>query len=88
MELKEQRYVVTLADTGNLTKAAKKLNISQPALSLYIKNLENSYGEQLFSRQNRRLKPTYFGELYIEKARQILRIGNDFKEEMDFMRNG
>lgn len=88
MELKEQRYVVTLADTGNLTKAAKKLSISQPALSLYIKNLENSYGEQLFSRQNRRLKPTYFGELYIEKARQIIRIGNDFKEEMDFMRNG
>ncbi len=88
MELKEQKYVVTLADTGNLTKAAKKLNISQPALSLYIKNLENSYGELLFSRQNRRLKATYFGELYIEKARQILKIGSEFKEEMDFIKNG
>ena len=36
MELKEQRYVCTLAEYGNLTRAADRLYISQPALSIYI----------------------------------------------------
>ena len=40
MNLKEQLYVCTLAETGNITQAAKLLFISQPALSLYISNLE------------------------------------------------
>lgn len=88
MELKEQRYVVTLADTGNLTRAAGILNISQPALSLYIKNLESQYKQDLFTRENRRLKPTYFGEMYIEKARKILKIGEEFKDEMNVIKNG
>ena len=40
MDLKEQRYVCTLAECGNLTRAADRLYISQPALSIYISNLE------------------------------------------------
>lgn len=88
MELKEQKYVVTLADTGNLTKAAGILNISQPALSLYIKNLELQLEENLFTRENRRLKPTYFGEMYINKARKILKIGDEFRDEMNVIKNG
>ncbi|WP_302451523.1 helix-turn-helix domain-containing protein [Acidaminococcus fermentans] len=48
MELKEQRYVCTLAEYGNLTRAADRLYISQPALSIYISNLENIWGP-LFS---------------------------------------
>ncbi|MFY9471988.1 MAG: LysR family transcriptional regulator, partial [Tepidanaerobacteraceae bacterium] len=36
MNLKEQQYICTLADTGNMTEAAKKLGISQPALSLFV----------------------------------------------------
>lgn len=88
MELKEQRYVVTLADTGNLTKAAAKLKISQPALSLYIKNLEKQFGELLFCRENRRITPTYFGETYIARAREILNIGEQFHQELEHIKNG
>lgn len=88
MELKEQKYVVTLAEIGNLTKAAKKLNISQPALSLYIKNLENQFGELLFSRENRRITPTYLGELYIARAKEILDVGKRFNQELAAMKSG
>lgn len=88
MELKEQKYVVTLAEIGNLTKAAKKLNISQPALSLYIKNLENNFGELLFSRENRRITPTYLGELYIARAKEILEIGKRFNSEFAALKSG
>ncbi|MFR2692866.1 MAG: LysR family transcriptional regulator [Enterocloster bolteae] len=40
MHLKEQLYICTIAECGNITKAAEKLFITQPALSLYINNLE------------------------------------------------
>lgn len=88
MELKEQRYVVTLADTGNLTRAAKKLGISQPALSLYIKNLETQFGELLFSRENRKITPTLLGEVYISRAREILDIAETFVFELESLQSG
>ncbi len=88
MELKEQKYVVTLADTGNLTRAAKKLGISQPALSLYIKNLETQFGELLFSRENRKITPTLLGELYIAHAREILDIASKFHAELESLQSG
>ncbi|PKK40247.1 LysR type transcriptional regulator [Clostridiaceae bacterium JG1575] len=88
MELKEQKYVVTLADIGNLTRAAGILGISQPALSLYIRNLENNLGKELFSRENRRMTPTYFGEVYINHARSILEIGKRFLDEMEYVKHG
>ena len=50
MNVKEQQYVCELARCRNLTKAAQNLFISQPALSIYISNLENSLGVKLFER--------------------------------------
>ena len=47
MNLKEQTYVCVLAECGNITKAADRLYISQPALSIYINNLEKSLGTKL-----------------------------------------
>ena len=68
MNLKEQLYVCTLAETGNITQAAKLLFISQPALSLYISNLENILGIRLFERIGKSFVLTQAGELYVEKA--------------------
>ena len=48
MDLKEQKYVCTLAECGTLVQAAEKLFITQPALSLYITNLEKTLGLPLF----------------------------------------
>ena len=48
MNLKEQEYVCALAENGTITAAAKELFISQPALSIYINNLEKSLGVRLF----------------------------------------
>ena len=50
MNLKEQEYVCALAENGTITAAAKELFISQPALSIYINNLEKSLGVRLFER--------------------------------------
>ncbi len=50
MNLKEQTYVCVLAECGNITKAAERLFISQPALSIYISTLEKNLGVRLFDR--------------------------------------
>lgn len=80
MNLKEQEYVCVLAECGNITKAAEKLYISQPALSIYISNLEKTLGVKLFDRSGKRFTLTLAGELYMEKAGQMLRLNREFEE--------
>ena len=45
MTLKQLNYVVTVADTGNITEAARRLYIAQPSLTASIQELEKEYGE-------------------------------------------
>ncbi|MCD8009880.1 MAG: LysR family transcriptional regulator, partial [Lachnospiraceae bacterium] len=82
MDLKEQKYVCMLAECGNLTRAAEKLFISQPALSIYITNLEKNMGVRLFDRSGKRFVLTYAGERYVEKAKQMLQLEWEFNEEL------
>ena len=82
MNLKEQQYIVTLANYGNMTQAAKKLGVTQPALSSYLAGVENGLGFPLFERTGRRLIPTYLGEVYLEKARKILALGEEFQQQV------
>lgn len=61
-------YFITIAETGNLTKAAEILYVSQPSLSQYLKRLENSLGAELFDRNSSPLRLTYAGEKYYAYA--------------------
>ena len=88
MNLKEQQYIVTLAGCGSMTQAAKKLNITQPALSSYLAGVENSLGYPLFERTGKALRPTYLGELYLEKARKILALGEEFQQQREQVLHG
>ena len=72
MTLKQLRYVVTVADTGNITEAAAKLFIAQPSLTSAIRELENEYGITIFDRSNRGVEVTAEGEEFLGYARQIL----------------
>ncbi len=62
MELKQIRYFVCLADELHFGRAAQKLHIAQPALSIQIKNLEESLGGQLSIRDKRNVILTDVGE--------------------------
>ena len=88
MNLKEQQYIVTLAGCGSMTQAAKKLNITQPALSSYLAGVENILGYPLFERTGKALRPTYLGELYLEKARKILALGEEFQQQREQVLHG
>jgi DNA-binding transcriptional LysR family regulator len=88
MYLKEQTYVCTLAETGNISKAADQLFITQPALSTYISNLEQNLGVQLFAKVNNRFVLTYIGERYVEKAKAMLKLQNEFNLELSLFEKG
>ena len=68
---KDMQYILTIANYGNLTKAADALFLSQPALSIHLKQLENSLGLQLFERKGRKMILTYAGEEFVKSAREI-----------------
>ena len=72
MTLKQLQYIVTVAEEGNITNAAKKLFIAQPSLTSAIHELENEYNITIFSRSNKGIKLTPEGEEFLGYARQVL----------------
>lgn len=72
MTLKQLRYVVTVADTKNITEAANRLFISQPSLTAAIHELEHDYGLVLFHRSKKGVTTTAEGEEFLSYARQML----------------
>jgi LysR family cyn operon transcriptional activator len=70
--LRPLRYVLTVAELKNFTRAAEMLHVSQPALSQQIRQLERELGGAIFDRSGRLVTLTEFGRAYIEHARQAL----------------
>lgn len=79
---KRIHYLLTVAQEQNITTAARKLYISQPALSRMILDLENEIGAQLFIRDRTALRLTQVGEAYLRGCRQVLAIDKSVKCEI------
>lgn len=72
MELTQLKYFQAAALEGNFTRAAKKANISQPALSKAILNLEDELGVKLFLRDGNRISLSHFGQILLEEVNLAL----------------
>jgi DNA-binding transcriptional LysR family regulator len=81
LELQQLRQVVALAEHRSFVRASAALHISQPALSRSIQNLERQFGSSLFLRSSRGVVPTDLGRLYIERARDLLRMADELESE-------
>lgn len=88
MELRTLRYFTVVAQELNFTRAAQKLNMSQPPLSLQIQGLEAELGVALLIRGKRRLQLTAEGERLFLRARQLLELAEKTKSEIQEMKNG
>src|SRR5437763_12392834 len=74
----ELRYFVTVADEGQITRAAEKLHIAQPALSRAIAQLESQLGVPLLERNPRGVQLTPAGEAFLLKARVAVAAQEEF----------
>ena len=82
MELRVLRYFVTVAEELNITRAAEKLNISQPPLSNQIRALEEELDTVLFIRGKRHLLLTESGQLLYRHAKEILSLSEKTSNEI------
>lgn len=72
LDTAQLRSLVAIAETASFTKAAGIVNLTQPAISLHIKRLEEQVGRKLIERGTRRVTLTHEGELLLGYARRIL----------------
>lgn len=72
MDVRQLRFFVEIARTGSFTRAAERLRIAQPAVSMAIKRLEDELELLLFNRRDKRVTLTAEGEIFLEHARGIL----------------
>ena len=88
MELRTLRYFTVVARELNITRAAEKLNMSQPPLSNQIKALEEELGVRLFIRGKRHLELTEEGALLLRRALQMQELADKTRQEIASLREG
>ena len=79
LSLKQLTYFVALAETRSFSKAAARVHVTQPALSVQIKDMEQFLGVQLVERLPRDIRLTPAGQIALEKAAQILDLTRDLE---------
>lgn len=85
MDLRALHYFVVVAEELNFTRAAERLNMSQPPLSSQIKGLEEELGTPLFLRGKRHLTITEAGAHLYRRAKQILELSEQTRQELKTM---
>ncbi len=82
MELRQLRYFVAVAEEGNISRAAKKIFLTQPALSRQIKALEEEIGQCLLERQAHSIRLTLAGATLLREARELLQHAEQMLERV------
>lgn len=80
MTIQQLKYIVTLDKERNFSRAAELCAVTQPGLTIQLKNLEEEIGIKIFDRSRVPLKPTPLGEEIIEKAKKVLREIDSIKD--------
>ena len=87
MDLRQLRYYLEIVDQGSITRAANKLGVAQPALSLHLKNMEEELGTALLIRTSKGVQPTAAGTILARRSRTIVDDFTRLKEEIQSLEN-
>ncbi|TFE24638.1 LysR family transcriptional regulator [Cohnella luojiensis] len=82
MDMRQLRYFLAIANEGQITRAAKQLNMEQPPLSRQLKMMEQELGVVLFDRNGKQLQLTQAGELLRQRAVALM---NQFDETITYV---
>ena len=79
--LKQLHYFVTVVETESIAEASRKLHIAQPSISIAIKNLEDTFGQQLLIRHHAQgVSLTPGGRRFYDNSRELLRLSYEFQQ--------
>ncbi|RTE09784.1 LysR family transcriptional regulator [Paenibacillus whitsoniae] len=81
------RVFATVAEQSNFSRAAELMNLSQPGVSLHIRNLENELGTKLMHRSPKHVKLTAAGEILYRHAKQILSLYEEARQEIRLLQD-
>lgn len=88
MDVKQLRAVRAIIEAGGVSRAAERINVTQPALTKTVRRLEEQLGVELFHRESRGMRPTAFGELLLAHAQSVEVSLNEAQAEMASLKTG
>jgi LysR family transcriptional regulator, benzoate and cis,cis-muconate-responsive activator of ben and cat genes len=88
MDLRQLRNFVAVAELGNISQAAKRIHLTQSALSRQIKALEDEIGHSLLQRKPHSIRLTPTGELLLREGRELLRYADQMLERVRLAGSG
>ncbi|MDU2064244.1 MAG: LysR family transcriptional regulator [Sporomusaceae bacterium] len=83
MDLRQLEYFQMVCRLNNMTRAAERLHVAQPAISVAIQKLEEELGVRLFERSQKQFTLTVEGRVFLERAEDILQRSQDAVLEMN-----
>ena len=87
MTTQQIQCIITLAEEGSFSKAAKKLFVTQPSISQLIKNMETQLGAPLFDRSSSPIQLTPIGQAYYDAAKKILSTERELENRISDINN-
>ncbi len=88
MNMRHAKYILKIHECKSISVAAKKMFISQPALSQTVKNVEKELGIEIFDRSTNPIELTAAGRKYLEVAKRILELEENFSSELHEIKEG
>lgn len=88
MDTRQLAAFVAVVEKRSFSQAAERLGVTQPAVSLQVRSLEERLGRTLLDRSGRRVEPTEAGRILYRRARRILQLENQLAEELAAEENG
>lgn len=82
MDMREQLYMLEIEKHRGIKDAAQALHISPPALSIFLGNLEERTGTKFFDRIGKQFVPTEAGKIYLEHAKEMIKIEAHYENEL------
>mgnify|MGYP001435502809 CR=1 FL=1 len=87
MNFRREKYIITIAEEENISKAAERLYLSRPALNHYLLETEAQIGTPLFKRINKKMIPTNAGKIFLKGAHQVLAIESQTEKALEDLSN-